>query len=440
MGAWGKGPFDNDAARDFLGELGTSPMRTIVQFLTQSVDIPVLDVDDGGAAWAACELLALALGQGQTTSEAALEVLQQLKPNEQHRRLALRVLLRLRDGRDSELARLWKEGPDGSAFETAMTDLCTRLEAAGTGARPVASGKVGDLIGLPAGERFVLVQVTSAREIAVFEGDVADPAEACEAAANRPARRLPTSVSRLVRLGRLMGKATVRKDLKARKLYAAETGAIDRYMLATANAAVHSTVSFEEAQKEDLLRTYGEDDIRAAARGDLRRERVRSPDEREAELVQRHAAKWAERRQCTTPGPFGDLEGLRSLLSWMDDLGLAHAVENFRDLAWGVNGYGRPNEDSERQAYAFAGLVALWSGKPVEPWPVPLGDLLPPAPEPALMAQALTAARALVPQIITRDSELRLIWDGSPDGGKVLRALVAALGEALSESHSARQP
>jgi hypothetical protein len=66
------------------------------------------------------------------------------------------------------------------------------------------------------------------------------------------------------------------------------------------------------------------------------------------------------------------------------------------------------NENS----YAFAGIVALWSKAwSHDVWPAALKGRLPAAPDKKLMDQALSAARTLVGQVITRDSELRMIWE-----------------------------
>jgi hypothetical protein len=43
------------------------------------------------------------------------------------------------------------------------------------------------------------------------------------------------------------------------------------------------------------------------------------------------------------------------------------------------------------------------------------------------MERALAAARVLADGALTRDSELRLIWDDAPDGGAELRKAVASL-------------
>jgi hypothetical protein len=48
------------------------------------------------------------------------------------------------------------------------------------------------------------------------------------------------------------------------------------------------------------------------------------------------------------------------------------------------------------------------------------------------MDRALSTARTLAGQVITRDAELRLIWEGSPDRGAGLKAAVTSLQKALS--------
>jgi hypothetical protein len=49
------------------------------------------------------------------------------------------------------------------------------------------------------------------------------------------------------------------------------------------------------------------------------------------------------------------------------------------------------------------------------------------------MTQALNAARVLAGRVLTRDAELRLIWDDAPDNGAALRKLIASLQQALAE-------
>ena len=80
------------------------------------------------------------------------------------------------------------------------------------------------------------------------------------------------------------------------------------------------------------------------------------------------------------------------------------------------------------------GLVALWRGTwPGNMWPAELVGRLPTIPDNKLMSTALSSARVLAAHVLTRDAELRLIWDGAPDKGAELRRLVASLQTALAE-------
>ena len=69
MGTWGHGPFDNDAAGDLLADAtdAASPATVVTRALRCAARAPAakpLDVDDGAAAVAACELVAIASGHG----------------------------------------------------------------------------------------------------------------------------------------------------------------------------------------------------------------------------------------------------------------------------------------------------------------------------------------------------------------------------------------
>lgn len=154
MGAWDDGPFDNDAAADFLDSLERSraPSRLIASTLRRIARQPAgtyLEVDDGETGWAACELVALAFGRSSARIEAdddddddddVLDLVARLRPKERLRLLALKALPRIADATSSEVAALWHEGegaPGAPAFEAAMADLISRLQAASTGPRPL---------------------------------------------------------------------------------------------------------------------------------------------------------------------------------------------------------------------------------------------------------------------------------------------------------------
>lgn len=138
-----------------------------------------------------------------------------------------------------------------------------------------------------------------------------------------------------------------------------------------------------------------------------------------------NAKAWAARRRKTTPGPFGDPEVLVSLNEWFDECGVANGFERLYDEAIGSQGFGRPNEDGERRTYARIGMVALWRGTwPKRDWPKNVR--LPDAPGKAVLTNALKAARILVGEVLSADSELPMIW------GDKLPPIVAKLTAALA--------
>ena len=441
MGTWGNGPFDNDAAADLLSELNYAPGRTITRSLKTIARMPegeYIEVDDGGRGWAACELVALSFGYGDTSEfhDGVLDVVDRLKPKEKQRQLALSVLTRLVPSETSELAALWHEGVESDEFDERLRDLRLRLEAASDGPKPLPRPKRGDIVYLPdspnAPEGIVL-QVVRTGEVAVFEGKVSGPETAPAAIESRPARRLPTNVNKLFQRAQLVGNAPLRKDLKGKKLYASEFLPIDSYTISLASGGGSKIVPYSEAREYEKWQSSDTATLRAAAAGELSVQRVRSPDEREAQLYERRGEEWEERRRVTTSGPFGDVAVLEGLLKWIEDYGLEGRINVFHRIAHGRQGYGRPNEREERTPYAFAGIVAVWRGTwPMDEWPEELADRFPPAPDEPHFTKALTAARLLVDQVLSRDSELRLIWDGAPDEGASFRTTLAELKKALA--------
>jgi hypothetical protein len=430
------GPFDSDGAADFLNELGSSPLRSVktaLQSVAKAAPGEYLDVDVGCAGWAASELVALSFGFADSSraEDEVLEAAARLRPKEELRLLALEVLPRIGDPESSEMAGLWHDGGDGPRLQAALEDLRSRLNAAANGPRKLARPRAGDLIALPietGSADFVLAQVVGPSEVAVFDGKYRDDRSAFEAVGTQRALRVPTSVSTLLRRGRLLVNVPLRKDLRGKKLYAEQSGAIEGYFVATASSGDLRMTSYEEAQHCDALGPYDVDALRAIALGTRRLGRVQSPDEREAKLRARRGEEWAARRRETTPGPFGDLIEMTRLLQWMEDYSVENAILRFHQQAIGEAGFGRPNEMSERGPYAFAGIVAIWRGTwPKTRWPVELASRFPKAPEGEQMARALSAARTLAAEVITREAELRLIWDDAL--GEHVKSLQAALAE-----------
>jgi len=133
MGTWGLGPFENDGASDFIDEASAAPaasVRAALQGLIKSRGY--IDVDDGQAGLAACELVALGLGYGKTAglSKAVVRFAAALGPRDDLRELALQALPKIKERKTSELAGLWHEGDDGKAFDALLDDLESRLTAA----------------------------------------------------------------------------------------------------------------------------------------------------------------------------------------------------------------------------------------------------------------------------------------------------------------------
>jgi hypothetical protein len=441
MGTWAFGPFENDDALDFLNDAEDEPAHAVTEQLRNVMKRPAgeyIDVTVGAPAWAASELVALAFGHAgaKAPPDRAADLIARLRPKEEDRLLALEALARIADPEKSELAGLWHEGDGGAEFDAAMAELRDRLDAAGAGARKLLRAKAGDVIVFPAEpftKGWIVVQVVGSSEVAIFEGTCDDDAEARASVKTRPARRVPAKVNQLLRRGRALGNAPLRSDLRGKKLYADEVQLVHEYCAMPATIRGLKMVSYKEARQLERHKMHGEADLRGVALGTHPIARVRSPDEREAELVARRGAGWAERRALTTPGPFGDLDRVKAMVEWIEQFGVENAVRRNHDVSTGMQGYGRPDEHSERGSYAFAALVAVWRGTwSADLWPADLAGRLPPRPDDALMALAIQAARVLAAKVITRDAELRLIWERAADGGAALHESVASLQRALA--------
>lgn len=133
MGTWDTGPFDNDGAADLLDDVAAMPGPSTAQKLLAIIDAApdaYLDVDDGQAAVAACELVALGFGYGRLSDapDAVTDLARVLGPDDTLRLVAIRAVPRIRDRRHSELAQLWDADP---SFDASLGDLIARLQEAG---------------------------------------------------------------------------------------------------------------------------------------------------------------------------------------------------------------------------------------------------------------------------------------------------------------------
>ncbi|HEX7704408.1 MAG TPA: DUF4259 domain-containing protein [Kofleriaceae bacterium] len=410
MGSWGNGAFDNDDAATFLDEAEHSPGAATTRALRLRPGY--LDVDDGGAAWAACELVALASGHGETIDDRVLALAGRIKPTAALRKLAVTALSRIVDRDQSELAQLW-----GKGFAATIEKLRTRLSAK---PRAIQAPKPGAIFALKHRRGFIAVQLVAPGEVAVFEGTCRALGDVRAAVKQRPARRVAAST----RLGSPIGTAPLRKDLRVKKLYASETGSRDSFTLAPATGRGVRIATYDEARDFDLFEHHDVGMLCEVALGKREVARVRPPEDQWAEYRKDNAKAWAARRRKTQPGPFGDVEVLENLNAWFDECGVANGFERLHDEAMGMQGFGRPNEGDERATYARIALVALWRGTwPKRDWPKRVK--LPAAPAKAVVAKAVKAARILVGEVLSADSELPMIW------GDRLPPIVAKLAAAL---------
>lgn len=83
-----------------------------------------------------------------------------------------------------------------------------------------------------------------------------------------------------MRRGPVLGNVPLPTDLKGKKYYASEGGALEGYYLSTASGTGLRRVAYEEAHKYEKQRQHDDEAIRAVALGLLPVERVRSIDER----------------------------------------------------------------------------------------------------------------------------------------------------------------
>lgn len=134
MGAWGAGPFDNDSAGDFVAEMThrEDSNEGVVEALQRVLDSEdYLEVDDGGAAIAAAELVAAALGRGITMPKYTVLLVERLRPRADAglARLAARAVERVL-GEESEVRELWEENGPDNEWRPFMASLQERLAAA----------------------------------------------------------------------------------------------------------------------------------------------------------------------------------------------------------------------------------------------------------------------------------------------------------------------
>ncbi|HZW07711.1 MAG TPA: DUF4259 domain-containing protein [Phycisphaerales bacterium] len=152
MGAWGTGIFENDDALDWVlgwqeageGE-GTADEPGRISFVIGAMAVAVdhkgyLDVDAGGCALAAAEVVAAACGKpspamkpGPEADEALAELAAWVRTphakvlNDPDVRALARQAVDRACGPESEAAELWDESEHAAAWRAAVDDLRSRL-------------------------------------------------------------------------------------------------------------------------------------------------------------------------------------------------------------------------------------------------------------------------------------------------------------------------
>jgi len=137
MGAWDEGNFDNDDAMDFLIRLTE---QDSLQPVEESLDAILavdgyIDVDYGGEAVAAAEVVAMLRGKPASVMPESLATWHQTHQLGVDDALTTKAILAVEkattDPKISELAGLWEEGGEEfhASWYSHITDLLKRLQS-----------------------------------------------------------------------------------------------------------------------------------------------------------------------------------------------------------------------------------------------------------------------------------------------------------------------
>jgi hypothetical protein len=140
-GAWGPGPFQNDDALDWLGELaGANDASVLVAALTQANSTAYVEAPQCSAALAAAEFVAAAAGRPmKNLPDAAAAWLRRVDVRVTPKllsdaRMAVTICL---DHERSELEDLWFQSPKKNTWRSTTEALLKRLQS------PIAQLSVG---------------------------------------------------------------------------------------------------------------------------------------------------------------------------------------------------------------------------------------------------------------------------------------------------------
>jgi len=133
VGAWGVGPFENDAAADWLAELSVAIPTTLQMTLLPVVAIEpeaYLEEPDASAAVAVAEIVAAMRGHAGSAVLEAPEILKWVRDHSDWLdaelvRQAIAAVNRIQ--LSSELRDLWSDSPELDVWAAHLDDLVLRL-------------------------------------------------------------------------------------------------------------------------------------------------------------------------------------------------------------------------------------------------------------------------------------------------------------------------
>jgi hypothetical protein len=129
MGAWGVGPFENDDALDFIGELsasGLSSLRAALEEVTALQPGAYVDAPSASCAVAAAEVVAALKGAPLRGLPSEVSAWIQRAPADDSLVPAARRAID-RIATDSELRDLWEDSGEASGWNAYVADLLRRL-------------------------------------------------------------------------------------------------------------------------------------------------------------------------------------------------------------------------------------------------------------------------------------------------------------------------
>jgi hypothetical protein len=126
MGAWAVGPFDNDAAQDWLLTADAGDGAVAAALANVGSD-GWLDVDEGSAAVAAAAVVAAACdGDTAALPAEAAKLARGLRVDDELRRLTIAAMERV-GGEESELCALWAESDAAANWGAILDAIVTRV-------------------------------------------------------------------------------------------------------------------------------------------------------------------------------------------------------------------------------------------------------------------------------------------------------------------------